>query len=86
MANAKKKSIPKRKEPEAELKKLGDRIRNLRISKGYTSYETFAYEHGIPRTQFGRYEKGEDLRYSSLLRVVNAFGMDIAEFFSEGFE
>ena len=71
---------------EEELLKLGKRIKNLRIKAGYTSYEYFAYEHDIPRAQFGRYEQGKDLRFSSLVRVVNAFGMTLKEFFSEGFD
>ena len=70
---------------EDELKKLGERIKALRIARGYTSYEYFAYEHGISRAQFGRYEQGQDLRFSSLVRIVNAFGISLQEFFSEGF-
>ncbi|MDY6993824.1 MAG: XRE family transcriptional regulator [Pseudomonadota bacterium] len=69
-----------------QLKKLADRIKTLRISKGYTNYEYFAYEHNIPRAQFGRYERGEDLRFSSLVKVVKAFDMTLPEFFSEGFD
>jgi len=72
-------------ETEKELSKLGDRIKQLRIKKGYTSYEIFAFENGINRAQFGRYERGEDLRYSSLLKVCNALGITVKEFFSEGF-
>lgn len=75
-----------KKLPNKDLTKLGKRIRDLRIKKGYTNYEFFAYEHKIPRAQYGRYEKGEDLRYSSLLRVAKAFGMTLKEFFSEGFD
>lgn len=75
-----------KKNPDKELQKLGKRIKALRIKKGYTNYEYFAYEHNIPRSQFGRYERGEDLRYSSLLRVIKAFGMTLEEFFSEGFD
>lgn len=71
--------------PVTELKKLGARIKALRIEKGYTNYENFAFEHDIPRAQFGRYERGEDLRYSSLLKVIEAFDMSPKEFFSEGF-
>lgn len=71
---------------EEDLQKLGRRIKQLRIQKGYTNYEYFAYEHNISRTQFGRYERGEDMRYSSLLKVVRAFGMTMEEFFSQGFE
>lgn len=69
-----------------ELNKLAERIRSIRIKKGYSNYENFAYEHKIPRAQYGRYEKGEDLRYSSLVKIVKAFDMTMAEFFSEGFE
>jgi hypothetical protein len=68
------------------LQKLGERIKLLRISKGFTSYEYFAYEHNISRAQFGRYEQGQDLRFSSLIKIVNAFGMTLDEFFSEGFD
>jgi transcriptional regulator with XRE-family HTH domain len=68
-----------------ELKKLGNRIKVLRIARGYTSYEYFAYEHGISRAQFGRYEQGQDLRFSSLIRILNAFGITYQEFFSEDF-
>jgi transcriptional regulator with XRE-family HTH domain len=72
--------------PNEDLIKLGNRIKALRIKKGYTSYEYFAYEHNISRAQFGRYEKGEDLRYTSLLKVVRALDMSLEEFFSEGFD
>lgn len=65
---------------------LGERIKSLRIEKGYSSYEFFAYEHNFPRTQFGRYEKGENLRFDNLLKIVKAFDMTLAEFFSEGFD
>ena len=71
---------------EDQLKKLGARIKTLRIKNGYTSYEYFAYEHDISRAQFGRYEQGQDLRLSSLIKIVNAFGMTLQEFFSEGFD
>jgi transcriptional regulator with XRE-family HTH domain len=75
-----------KKQLSEDLQKLGKRIRELRIKKGYTNYENFAFEHNIPRAQFGRYEQGHDLRYSSLLKVVRAFGMTMEEFFSKGFE
>jgi predicted transcriptional regulator len=82
--NSKKKAIEL--DSQEQLEKMGKRIKSLRIKAGYTSYEYFAYEHDIPRAQFGRYEKGQDLRVSSLIKVINAFGITIKEFFSEGFE
>jgi transcriptional regulator with XRE-family HTH domain len=67
---------------EEEIKKLGARLRYLRIQAGYTSAETFAYEKGISRALYGRYERGKDLRYSSLVRLANCFNMTVAEMLS----
>jgi len=69
-----------------EIKKLANRIKSLRIKKGYSSYETFAFEIGIHRAQYGRYENGTDIQYTSLVKIANAFNMSLEEFFSEGFE
>ena len=82
MAKDKKKKI-KAKNP--DVVKLGKRIKALRIEKGYSNYENFAFDHDLPRAQFGRYEKGEDLRFSSLMKVIKAFDMTAEEFFAEGF-
>ena len=68
------------------IKKVGERLRKLRIAKGYTSYEQFAYEHNIGRAQYGKYERGsEDMRISSLYKIVVAMGITMDEFFGEGF-
>lgn len=68
-----------------ELQKLAKRIKQLRIEKGYSNYENFAFDNDIPRAQYGRYENGEDLRYSSLMKVIKALGVTVEQFFSEGF-
>ena len=68
-----------------QLAKLGERIKSLRLKAGYASYETFAYEHNLPRAQYGRYEQGKDLRFSSLVKIVSAFDLTMAEFFEDGF-
>ena len=68
------------------LEKLGSRLRDLRKARGYTNYEQFAFDHGLPRAQYGRYEKGQDLRLSSLVKVLTAMDVSLTEFFAEGFE
>ncbi len=68
------------------LIKIGQRFRQLRLEKGYTNYEQFAFEHDLPRAQYGRYEKGADMRMSSFLRVLQAFDISIKDFFAEGFD
>ncbi|AXY78086.1 XRE family transcriptional regulator [Paraflavitalea soli] len=87
--NGKKKS----KEPKTLLEdqqeiiqKIGDRIKELRISQGHTSSEKFAFENEIDRAQYGRYERGTDMRISTLVRVLRALNIDIETFFSEGFK
>lgn len=76
----------KNEDPAVVLKQLGERIKALRIARGHSSHETFAYENNFNRAQYSRYERGEDLRFSTLLRIVQALDMTLEEFFSEGFE
>ncbi len=70
---------------EKKISQLGNRIKELRLSKGYTNAEKFAYEHEISRSQYAQYESGKDLRFSSLIKLTEAFGISLEEFFAEGF-
>ncbi len=70
--------------PKVELKKIGERLRKIRKEKGYSSPDKFAYEHGINRSQYGKYEAGsEDLRLSSLIKVLHKLGITLSEFFKD---
>lgn len=73
-------------EKSEQIKKLAARIRSLRIHNGYTSYESFAFEKGIHRAQYGRYEVGTDIQFTSLIKIAQSFGMTLEEFFGEGFD
>lgn len=86
MKQKKKKKILTSKVPALEIQLMAKRLKSLRIEKGFTSYEAFANEFGLSRALYGRYEKGKDLRYSSLVKIVNAHDMTLEEFFSEGFD
>lgn len=77
-------SDSKRENP--DLQKLAKRIRTLRLEKGYTNADFFAYEHEFSRSQYNRYENGENIKFASLMKIIRAFGMTPKEFFSEGFE
>jgi len=68
------------------LEKLSNRIKSIRKEKGHSNYENFAFTHGFNHVQYGRYERGSDLRFTSLVRIVKAFDMTLQEFFSEGFD
>ncbi|WP_461791362.1 helix-turn-helix domain-containing protein [Pedobacter sp.] len=65
---------------------LGKRIKELRTKAGYSSQETFAYDAEIPRSLYGRYEKGSNITVSSLYRILKAHKLSFDDFFSEGFD
>ena len=71
---------------EKQVKNLGKRITALRKKKGFSNYEFFAYENRIGRSQYGRYERGSDMQFTSIVKLIEMHGMTLKEFFSEGFE
>ena len=68
------------------LVQCGKRLKALRKAKGFSNYEQFAYLNNIGRSQYGKYEKGADMRLSTFLRVLKALEVTPIEFFSEGFD
>lgn len=72
------------RQEDLRIKQIGERLRDLRTAAGYTSSERFAYEHNISRSQYAGYENGADMRLSTLLRILDAHGVTLAEFFGEG--
>lgn len=72
--------------PNPYLKKLGARVKYLRVKKGYSSGEKFALDHGFSRVQYGRWETGKNLTFLSIVQMIDAFDITVKEFFSEGFD
>ncbi len=68
------------------LEKLAKRIKTLRIEKGFSNYEHFAYESGISRTQYGKYERGDNLKFLTLIKVLKTLDISVSDFFAEGFD
>jgi transcriptional regulator with XRE-family HTH domain len=75
----------KKNKVNTDVQKLANRIKTLRKAQQYSSGEHFAFDHFIARTQYIRYEKGEDIRFTSLVKLVHSFGISLSQFF-EGFE
>lgn len=73
-------------ENEEYLKLLGKRLKELRIKKGYTNYENFAFEHGIGRAQYGKYETGGNIQFNTLVKILKALEISVKDFFAGGFE
>jgi hypothetical protein len=60
---------------------IAKRIRELRVKKGYTSYEKFAFDNDLSRVGYGNHEKGRNIRMSSLLRIIDIHGITLEQFF-----
>lgn len=69
------------------LLSIGKRMKELRIREGFNSHENFAFEKGINRSQYGKYEKGRsDLQISTLVKIILSYkDMTVSKFF-EGME
>jgi len=79
-----KKTNPKSTESERDPRtiKVAEKIRKLRKEKGYTSHETFAWDHDLPRVQYWRMESGQNFRFESLLKILDALEISLQDFFS----
>lgn len=69
------------KEIDEQLQKIATRIKELRKAKGFTSYETFAFEHDINRVQYWRIEKGQNITLKTLLKVLDIHKVTLSDFF-----
>jgi transcriptional regulator with XRE-family HTH domain len=66
------------------LRRLGQRIRELRVQRGFKSQEEFADYCGLHRTFVGHLETGrKDFRLSTLIRVAEILQVTLAQLFSD---
>ncbi|MDN5215565.1 XRE family transcriptional regulator [Fulvivirgaceae bacterium BMA12] len=63
------------------IEEIASRIKTLRIKAGYRSYQHFAIENDLDARQYFRLEKGQNLKLSSLFRILNIHGITPSEFF-----
>lgn len=68
------------------LKKLGARLREIRIERGYKSAEAAALKFEVNRVQYARYEAGRNIEYLTLVDLLERMGVSVSEFFSKGFD
>lgn len=81
-----KKKLAEKKQKPKEVLLLAKRIKQLRQDKGYTSQETFAYDNDYTLSYYSRIERGEDIRFTSLVKVCKALGVSLNTLFEKGFE
>jgi len=65
------------------IHQIAKKLEQIRIEKGYTSYENFAIEFDISRMQYWRMEKGTNFTFQSLLKILDAHKISLAEFFND---
>ncbi len=70
------------KNEEVVLAIIGEKLKELRIKKGYKSYESFAIDNDLSRMQYWRIEKGlTNLTIRSLLKILEIHKISIEDFF-----
>ena len=69
------------KSDEQRIREIAARIKKLRIEKGYTSYENFAFKEALDRKQTWRMEQGQNFRITSLFKILNALDISLEDFF-----
>jgi len=66
------------------LRNIGDKLKELRIKKGYSSYENFAVDNDLGRMQYWRLENGKtNMTLKSLLRILEIHELSPSEFFKD---
>lgn len=69
-----------------KLKQLGERLKHYRKVRGYSNYEHLAYDAGISRSQYGKYENGGNIKFTTLCKILVHLNISLEEFFSDGFK
>lgn len=63
--------------------RISDKLKRLRLEKGFKSYEKFAWANDLNRVQYWRMEKGQNFTISSLLKVLDVHKISMSDFFSD---
>jgi hypothetical protein len=65
------------------LKEIGKRIASLRRNMGYTSHETFAFDHNLPRVNYWRLETGKtNCTMKTLVKILTIQNLTLEVFFT----
>ena len=65
------------------LRAIGNCLKELRIKKGYTSYENFALDNDIDRKQYWCLESGNNFTLNSLYKILQIHKIKPSDFFKE---
>ena len=60
----------------------GEKIKDLRIAKGFTSQKEFAESIDMAPSQYGKFERGENSKRDTMTDLLTHFDMDIDHFYT----
>jgi hypothetical protein len=66
---------------EKQLKQVGIILRELRVKKGYSSAENFSYDHELNRTNYWRWENGQNMTLKNIFRICEIHQISLKDFF-----
>ena len=72
-----------KKEEDLRILKIADKIKELRLQKGYSSHENFAWDNNLSRVQYWRIEKGNNITMKTLLTILDIHKLSLSEFFKD---
>lgn len=65
---------------------FGNRLRKIRIEKGHSNIEKFAFDNDFSRVLYSRWESGDgNITFKNIVKVTKALDVTLKDFFSEGF-
>ena len=65
------------------IQKIADKLKELRIERGYSSHENFAWDNNLNRVQYWRIEKGTNITMKTLLSILDIHKITLNEFFDK---
>ena len=71
------------KNTEDKIVCIARKIKELRIQKGYSSHENFAWDNNLNRVQYWRIEKGSNITLKTLISILDIHQIGLSEFFQD---
>lgn len=65
------------------LETVAKKIKQLRKDKGYTSFQSFAFEYELNRVQYWRIESGKNITLKTLIKVLDIHKISLEDFFKD---
>jgi transcriptional regulator with XRE-family HTH domain len=74
---------PVKEENDLRILKIANKIKELRLQKGYSSHENFAWDNNLSRVQYWRIEKGSNITMKTLLSILDIHKVSLSDFFKD---